>query len=575
MIFFVALIPATMLTVAGYVVLYVSHRSEGGLKSFGRYLSFWAFTLAALVVLGSLVVAAQGERMHGCGGHGFMMHGCGDGAMQGQCPMMHPWHHPPMPGMNPGTRGRCRPPGAAAGACSPEIDGTAAAPEMSGSARVEGTLVLGGYAGGAGDRDRGRAPSPRRLRRARLAGPGRRAGRRRRHHRSVRRARARPPGHRRRGARDPHDRLGRQLAQWRHGADRAQDRCGIAAFTLWPRTRAPALPGLDRFGRARRRDRGAPSASTATSIAPVTWRWPQRQPITRTTAARRSCWRASSATRSASCRARRWARKSAPRLILAASSMRSAAASTRHATLPGSPRRPARRRHAARAQPCRAHRAPGRAVAGAVDGAGTVDAGEVVMATSGYTGDVASAVQRKLLPIGSYVIATEPLPESAGARAQPSRPHDVRLVALPALLPPDTRPAAAVRRPRALRAGEPGHRARERRAIAARHGLDLPATAPTPGSTMPGAARSISPTTRCRTSAWRTAIATRSVMPGMGSRSPSLLGTQVGETLGTAAFQDSPFAQLPFAAVPFGFHRRKQSFLRLAALWYRALDVLT
>jgi hypothetical protein len=105
MIFFVALIPATMLTVAGYVVLYASHRSEGALRAFGRYLSFWAFTLAVLVVLGSVVVAAHGGRMHGCGGNGFMMHGCGDGAMPGQCPVMHPWHHPPMPGMGPVTQG--------------------------------------------------------------------------------------------------------------------------------------------------------------------------------------------------------------------------------------------------------------------------------------------------------------------------------------------------------------------------------------------------------------------------------------------------------------------------------------
>ena len=123
MIFFVALIPATMLTVAGYVVLYVSNRSEGGLRSFGRYLSFWAFTLAGLVVLGSIVVAARGERMHGCGGHGFMMmHGCGEGAMPGQCPMMHPWHHPPMPGMNSG------PPGAGGGMPVPPPEGGASEP---------------------------------------------------------------------------------------------------------------------------------------------------------------------------------------------------------------------------------------------------------------------------------------------------------------------------------------------------------------------------------------------------------------------------------------------------------------
>jgi hypothetical protein len=109
MIFLLALLPATMLTVAGYVVLYVSHRSEGGLRSFGRYLSFWAFTLAALVVVGGVVAAAHAGRMHGCGGHGFMlMRGCGEGAMERQCPLMHPWHHPVtvVPEMGPATQGR-------------------------------------------------------------------------------------------------------------------------------------------------------------------------------------------------------------------------------------------------------------------------------------------------------------------------------------------------------------------------------------------------------------------------------------------------------------------------------------
>ncbi len=105
MIFFVALIPATMLTVAGYVVLYVAGRSEGGLKSFGRYLGFWAFTLAALVVLGSFLAAAHGGGMHGC-----MTHGCGGGGgMAGQCPVMHPWHHE-MPGMGPAMPGAPTPP---------------------------------------------------------------------------------------------------------------------------------------------------------------------------------------------------------------------------------------------------------------------------------------------------------------------------------------------------------------------------------------------------------------------------------------------------------------------------------
>jgi hypothetical protein len=64
MIYFLALIPATVLTIAGYVVLFLSARSEGTLRTFGKYLGFWAFTLAGLVVLGAIFAAAYGH--HRC-----------------------------------------------------------------------------------------------------------------------------------------------------------------------------------------------------------------------------------------------------------------------------------------------------------------------------------------------------------------------------------------------------------------------------------------------------------------------------------------------------------------------------
>ncbi|MGH8252722.1 MAG: hypothetical protein ACRES2_01700 [Steroidobacteraceae bacterium] len=82
MIFFLALLPATMLTMVGYAVIYLANRSEGGFKAFGKYLGFWAFTLAALVLLASLVCASRGGGMH----H-MMMRVHGDD--------MHSWQHGP------------------------------------------------------------------------------------------------------------------------------------------------------------------------------------------------------------------------------------------------------------------------------------------------------------------------------------------------------------------------------------------------------------------------------------------------------------------------------------------------
>jgi hypothetical protein len=66
MIYLLALLPATALTVAGYLVWFLAERSQGGLRTFGRFLGFWAFTLAALVILGALFAAAHGHHhMHG------------------------------------------------------------------------------------------------------------------------------------------------------------------------------------------------------------------------------------------------------------------------------------------------------------------------------------------------------------------------------------------------------------------------------------------------------------------------------------------------------------------------------
>lgn len=80
MIYFLALIPATVLTLAGYFALFLSNRSEGGFRAFGKYLGFWAFTLAGLLMLGAIFAAAHaGGRcgmMHGWARHD-LMHGPG------------------------------------------------------------------------------------------------------------------------------------------------------------------------------------------------------------------------------------------------------------------------------------------------------------------------------------------------------------------------------------------------------------------------------------------------------------------------------------------------------------------
>src|ERR1700739_4744443 len=75
MIYLLVLLPATALTIGGYLALVLSARTEGALRTFGKYLGFWAFTLAGLLILGTIFAAAHGPRhcpffgMHGMQGH--------------------------------------------------------------------------------------------------------------------------------------------------------------------------------------------------------------------------------------------------------------------------------------------------------------------------------------------------------------------------------------------------------------------------------------------------------------------------------------------------------------------------
>ncbi len=122
MIYLLALLPATALTIAGYFVLYLSSRSEGGLRTFGRYLGFWAFTLAGLVILGALFAAAHGR------GHCPMY-----------CPMQCPIHgmHEPIGGGWAGRPERC--PFEESSPAAPGADGPSSGPSAAPADRAPAT----------------------------------------------------------------------------------------------------------------------------------------------------------------------------------------------------------------------------------------------------------------------------------------------------------------------------------------------------------------------------------------------------------------------------------------------------
>ncbi len=202
---------------------------------------------------------------------------------------------------------------------------------------------------------------------------------------------------------------------------------------------------------------------------------------------------------------------------------------------------------------------------------GALAAGHLLVATSGYTGTVTPALCRKLLPIGSYIIATEPLTEALAQEISPRARmmydswhflHYFRLT-------PDRRLLFGGR---------------------ARFVPETEATVRESVSELRAGMLKIYPQLRSvRVDyAWGgTLDFTYDTMPHMGQVDgyhfalgyaghgvalATLLGTAAGETLGTGAMGASPFAQLPFPGAPFGLDQGRAWFLGLAALWYRFLD---
>lgn len=60
MYFFVSLIPATLVVVLGYFVLFSSTKTQGAVKTFGQILAIWLFVLAAVFPVAGAYVTYAG-----------------------------------------------------------------------------------------------------------------------------------------------------------------------------------------------------------------------------------------------------------------------------------------------------------------------------------------------------------------------------------------------------------------------------------------------------------------------------------------------------------------------------------
>ena len=201
---------------------------------------------------------------------------------------------------------------------------------------------------------------------------------------------------------------------------------------------------------------------------------------------------------------------------------------------------------------------------------GTVTADAVFVATSGYTGRATPALRRKVVPIGSYIIATAPL-EAALAQAVSPRNRmifDSKNFLYYFRLTPDNR---------MLFGGRAGFFP------------ETPATVRESAAILQRGLAGVFPQLRAVPVeyAWGgTLDFTFDMLPhagqheglyyalgyaGHGVARATYLGTQMAAAL-CGEQPDNPFSELPFPGAPLGLYDGTPWFLPLAEVWYRFLD---
>jgi glycine/D-amino acid oxidase-like deaminating enzyme len=206
---------------------------------------------------------------------------------------------------------------------------------------------------------------------------------------------------------------------------------------------------------------------------------------------------------------------------------------------------------------------------------GALDAGEIMVATSGYTGAATPALRRRLLPVGSYIIATEPLAEPLARELSPTgrMMYDSRHFLHYFRLTPDRRLLIGGR---ARFVPETERTVRESAEVLRRGMLAIypqlrdvrveyawGGTLDFAFDTMPHAGS---------IDGYHYALG----YAGHGVALATYLGTKLGNAIGTSsgrsAFEGMPFARLPFRGAPLGLQVGKDWVLPLVAAWYKLLD---
>jgi glycine/D-amino acid oxidase-like deaminating enzyme len=203
---------------------------------------------------------------------------------------------------------------------------------------------------------------------------------------------------------------------------------------------------------------------------------------------------------------------------------------------------------------------------------GRVAAKDVFVGTSGYTGAVTPKLQRRIIPIGSFIIATEKLPEDTAKELSPRnrmifnykhylnyfRLWDDRLIfgGRAAFFPEDE---ATVRRSAEILRREMVQIYPQLRDVRVEYAwggtLDFAFDMMTHVGESDGVYYSVG-------------------YAGHGVAMATYLGQTVAEAMLEGNIKEHPFAAFPFPAAPLGLYNGGPWFLPFAGLWYRILDLL-
>jgi len=204
---------------------------------------------------------------------------------------------------------------------------------------------------------------------------------------------------------------------------------------------------------------------------------------------------------------------------------------------------------------------------------GPLWARDVFVGTSGYTGAVTPGLHKKIIPIGSFIIATEPLPEALARELSPQNrmifdsknylyyyrltPDNRMLFGGRAAFFPET--ANTIRRSaEILRRGmvDVYPQLREAKVEYAWGGtLDFAFDIMPHAGKMDGMYYAVG-------------------YAGHGVAMATYLGTKIAEAM-SGNSDANPFAGLPFPGAPLGLYNGNPWFLPLAGAWYKFLDLVT